>query len=685
MKSKKDNKTFIYIFLFIFMIVGSFISYKMYNDQEINREIKFNLFEKKWIEKNKNQIINVAILNDVPIFGESGHGVFFSFLDDFMRETELEINKNSYGILSSAPDSDYFFQIKAMNEKLTEKDLLFYEDNYVLLSKKDKEVNSVNHLQGKTIGVLSSDLVEISLYLDALEIAFLPAENLDILLELFQEGDLDFIILPRNIYLEKIIENKLNIVYTFNDLTRKYVLTFKNEEESLNNIIRKYYNMWKEHDLTTKYNEESFSLYSKLNNLSDVNRASFQSKRYIYGYINNSPYEMMKNGEFIGINKVFIDGLANLSNIEITYKEYSSLDSLNKALNNGEVDLAFNYYDLEKIVNYEETKTAIISNYLVLSYYKEAKAIDLLSGLNKENVYIIFNKNLINYFEKNTTGKLIPLTDINTLAKERRGIVVVDENIYHYYKNTVLNDYNIINYGTEPLTYNFLVTKKEDNELLYDLFQYYLSNIDLVKQKNKGILNLTLKEKNKDLSSLWLYIILIPIFFTGLMIIINKFNKIKKGKEISKNKYIDPLTSLKNRYYLNNHINKWEENLLYPQAIVIIDLNNLKDVNDSHGHDEGDRLIKAAASILINNQLEKTDIIRTDGDEFLIYMVGYNDQQVVSYIRKLSRLFKDLPYEQGAAIGYSMILDDIKLIDDAINEAILDMLTNKENYSKNED
>ena len=43
---------------------------------------------------------------------------------------------------------------------------------------------------------------------------------------------------------------------------------------------------------------------------------------------------------------------------------------------------------------------------------------------------------------------------------------------------------------------------------------------------------------------------------------------------------------------------------------------------------------------------------------------------------------KDLPYEKGATLGYSMITDDIKLIDDAINEAVLDIKKAKENKRK---
>ncbi|HOO68406.1 MAG TPA: hypothetical protein PLC53_03470, partial [Bacilli bacterium] len=62
----------------------------------------------------------------------------------------------------------------------------------------------------------------------------------------------------------------------------------------------------------------------------------------------------------------------------------------------------------------------------------------------------------------------------------------------------------------------------------------------------------------------------------------------------------------------------------------------------------------------------------------VIYLVGYSEEQVTLYVRKLYKLMKELPYEKGAAIGKSMILDDIKLIEDAINEAVLEAKSNKE-------
>mgnify|MGYP001519514518 FL=1 len=130
---------------------------------------------------------------------------------------------------------------------------------------------------------------------------------------------------------------------------------------------------------------------------------------------------------------------------------------------------------------------------------------------------------------------------------------------------------------------------------------------------------------------------------------------------------------------INLKIKEWDDNVIYPQAFVIIDLNNIKDINDSHGHEEGDTIIKKAASTLIVNQEPNTDIIRTDGTEFLIYMVGYSEKDVVAYTRKIYKELKELPYGFGATIGYSMIMDDVKTVDDAINEATIDMRNKKEN------
>ena len=63
-------------------------------------------------------------------------------------------------------------------------------------------------------------------------------------------------------------------------------------------------------------------------------------------------------------------------------------------------------------------------------------------------------------------------------------------------------------------------------------------------------------------------------------------------------------------------------------------------------------------------------------------MVGYEKNKVVAFMRKLYKELNELPYGFGATLGYSMIEDDIKTIDDAINEAVLEIRASKEMKNK---
>ena len=71
--------------------------------------------------------------------------------------------------------------------------------------------------------------------------------------------------------------------------------------------------------------------------------------------------------------------------------------------------------------------------------------------------------------------------------------------------------------------------------------------------------------------------------------------------------------------------------------------------------------------------------MRTDGNEFMVYLVGYEEKMILSYIHKLTReLNSSLPYKNyGVALGYAMIENELNTIDDAINDASNRMRANK--------
>ncbi|MDD4298357.1 MAG: GGDEF domain-containing protein [Bacilli bacterium] len=678
MKNKKNNKLFL-IPIAILIILTSVILYTVFNPNVSKDGVKLNLFEQRWLENNRKTVINVLIPNRIPLYSNEGKGIIFSFLTYFENETGLEFNKTAYNIGENGVAKGNRFRIVRNNEKLKDTDLLFYSDNYVVVSRKNQKKIPIDSLN-TNIGVLDVDFNVVTSYLSKNKCTFTRLENIESLVRAFESDEVSYIIVPKTLYLNMIVEMDYHVVNTLNDLTLRYVLTLENNNNRFNDIVKKYYNVWAKSQLASDYHGELFNLYTSIKKIDDKSKTDFKSKRYIYGYVESIPYEMSSDGDINGLSSEYINAFSIFSGIEFNFKKYKSVSDLNAALEAGKVDVAFNYYALNAANTYRATDI-IYSDYVILSKDKTV-IIDTIRSLNGTSIYALKDTKITSYIKNNGRFNVQEVDKVSSL--EGKDLVLLDYNAYLYYVDTYFKNYTIAYKNITDNNYTYIINKSSDNNLFYNIFNYYLSTLNHEQYKMVGLNKVLTKSLNLDLSLLWLYVILVPIFIVIIILVLGKRKKIVKMRTDIKLKYIDPLTSLKNRYYLNSNIEKWEENNIYPQALVVINLNNLKDVNDAYGHEGGDQLIKTAANILINNQMEKTDIVRTDGNEFIIYMVGYDESAVIAYVRKLYRLLKDLPYEYGASLGYSMIEDDIKTIEDAINEAILDMITNRETKRNSE-
>lgn len=671
---KKNNKklfTIIGVVLVILILCIVFLIKNNSNSKELS------LSEKRWIEDNKNSMIDIYVMNNLPIFTESDNDIFLSFLNYFEAETGLSLNKVSYSLSSGVPTGDYLFKIINESDDLGRNDLLFYEDNYVILSKDNKRIQDLQALSGYKIGLISSSLSSVSEYLNySTNLTFTTYEDDVQLLNAFNSDEVNYIVIPKNRYLKEIVSNNYYVVSTLSNLSNKYVLQVSNKDNKLDSIFTKLYSKWYDNNFKKLFSSNLSDYYFKIKEIDDRSITSFKGKKYIYGYVENIPYEISNTK---GLNLEFLKGFESFAGVEFQLKKYNSVKALKEAFDDGKVDIIFNYYGFDTTSS-NETINVYNSSYVILTHIDNNVTVDSWVSLASKEVYALKDTSLTSYINNNTKATVKTYSKIKNLLKNKEPLVLLDLNTYNYYKNTKLKDYYIVFEGTLDLNYNFLVKRESTNNIFTEAFQYYLSNINHTEFKNRGMSNIV---KNNFFSSL-------PLFYYALfafvMLIIFVLLRMKKDKMVKvseeKTRYIDPLTSLKNRNYLNANLDKWDNNKVYPQAVIVIDLNELKEINNNLGYQEGDAVIKAAANILITNQLKNTDIIRTDGNEFMIYMVGYNDEQVILYMRKLYKLMKDLPHEKGATLGHSMILNDIKLIEDAINDAVLEVKNNKEGKQK---
>ncbi len=679
MKNKKTNKIIIFVTIGIILLVCLLIFILNYSKDDAS----FSILEKKWINDNKEKVLDVSVYNDVPIYGKNGDGIIFDFLTNFTKDYDMKFNKVPYFVNSTTTYNDISFKVLGYNTELSNNDILMYEDNYVLIGRDSKKIDKISDMENFLVGVLQNDLNDVTYYLEgANDISYLPYDSVDKLFNAWSLKNIDYIIIPNTLYMDKILSNEqMNIIFHINDMSKKYVLTI-NGNNTLYNIMKKYYNKFNKEYFSSSYNKNFINLFWVNKKLSDQEKASYNSNSYSYGFIENMPFESVINNQYVGVLSNYLKEFSLLADVDFRFVEYKSIEALKKDLSAGELDVVFANFTLDNlnidtittISPFEETYVVVSKKDLLLSSIKSLKGEEVMVVKNSKLDSLLID-NYIGSKRYNNLEELFSHIDNNS-------IVGLDYQTYMYYQNQKLNGYNILYMNSLKSDYNFVIRDVKQNQTFAKLFDYYISSINYNAIKYKYNTNFDISNPNY-LNRILKYIFISLVGVLALIIVVIIFAKKNKQDTILKKeeklKFIDAMTSLKNRNYLNYNISKWDENIIYPQSIIIVDLNNIKYINDSYGHNAGDEVIKKAASILIANQLENSDIIRTDGNEFLIYTVGYDEKQIVSYTRKIYKELKELPYEYGAAVGYSMILDKITTIDDAINEATLDMRTSKEN------
>ncbi len=661
MINKKINKVIMIsiILILVFLCLTVFIFNYTKDDSS------FSIVEKKWITDNVNNIIDVSIYNDIPIYGYNGRGISFSFLDSFTEDNNIKFNKISYYSSDDVKYRDIAFRVLDSETNLSSNDILFYADNYVVISNEDNLVNSLDSINN--IGVLDEDFEVISNYLDKKDCKIY--DNIDELVKGLETKEISYFIVPNVMYSRQILADDLNIVYHISDLNKKYVLRVK--DDTMFNIFKKYYYKYINDNYIDDYSYEYLDIYFSSTNTSDLLRKSYNSKIYKYGYVVNMPYEDYSDDNFVGTISNYLSDFSNTVNVDIEVVRYNTIDDLKNALVNGYVDFALTNFDYENI-NMDNYTTLAFNDedYVVLS--KENMALATLKGLRGKKVSVVGSSNL-HYLCLSNEIDTVVFDDTNDLIRNinNDSIIVVDKATYIYYQNTKFSSYKVIYEDTIDDAFKFIVNS--DNDTFYNLINYYISSRDYRNIRYDYNTDVIIENSNDSLMGAIVIIIgIISVIVVALIIHNRKVKSMGLSKE-ERIKYIDLMTSLKNRNYLNQNIYKWDDNVIFPQSVIVFDVNGLKDVNDKFGREVGDEIIKKIASILINNQLENTEIIRSGGDEFLIYMIGYDKDSVDEYSKKLFREMKKIPNSNGAAVGYSMILDSVKSVDDAINEAIIMM------------
>lgn len=201
--------------------------------------------------------------------------------------------------------------------------------------------------------------------------------------------------------------------------------------------------------------------------------------------------------------------------------------------------------------------------------------------------------------------------------------MVAEGKLYGFIDNFIVLSYQIqqhyvgalkisANIEDQKAAFGFAVRK--DDPLLLSILNKTIDTLDeditthIVNRWTKTVFH----DKTPDYSTLWKVLlgfgaILLPILYHYRKI--HHYNK--KLLYLSTH---DALSGLYNRRYIDSKIREQRE----PFALVLIDIDNFKEINDTFGHTKGDEVIRKIATLLLNATPPMTYISRWGGEEFLI-------------------------------------------------------------------
>ncbi len=226
----------------------------------------------------------------------------------------------------------------------------------------------------------------------------------------------------------------------------------------------------------------------------------------------------------------------------------------------------------------------------------------------------------------------------------------VDEKHYYHHGplyNIYIGEYVIVLLLVIILFLNYGKNFRKQNRLSIYLVMVFML-VGIIMQEGLG----------KDVRTAYLAM---TIGATLMFIHSTEYSQQKKDDELLEQRIqikTDAMTGLLSRYAYNNALDKYTTDM--PESLVAfsIDINGLKRVNDTLGHEAGDELICGAAACIKNVFDEVGSCYRTGGDEFIV-LASMSKKEAVKCVQDIEKLTKNwtgsLVDSLALSVGYAVL------------------------------
>jgi len=222
----------------------------------------------------------------------------------------------------------------------------------------------------------------------------------------------------------------------------------------------------------------------------------------------------------------------------------------------------------------------------------------------------------------------------------------------------------------------FKITHPDDRQILYDIFSF----------KRKIGKPVQIRWISKDGNIIWTEQNIVPVYEQKNMItlidcIVQDITERKEAED--KIRYLsfhDCLTDLYNRAYFEEELKRLDTRRQLPLSFIMGDVNSLKLVNDTFGHQEGDNLLKKVAELMKSFCRREDIIARWGGDEFAVLLPqtqrGYAEE-IIARIKEACRKTSRYKIPISISLGVASKEKVSQTIESVISEAEDNMYKSK--------